>query len=96
MNLQWHELLTDDPEPDVPDSYEQILFHIYETEQTAIGFMGDDGVFISTGLGGFGPDDDYQSPPFYPDGLRIAWAYLDMDTVSFPKFEAIEQVLLEN
>ncbi len=100
MNLEWHELICETDDPDYPKSEDQLLFHIYETGRTFLGYFDlEDKVFFSSHLGSFYSDGDAEeffSSPVVPKGLRIAWAYLDMDQASFPLFDKLEEAVREN
>lgn len=103
MNLEWHELLTNEENPDFPKEGELLLFYIFETDDVYIGrYFYDENkhLFISTIFRGFGypdfsspeeMDDDLADTALVADGFRIGWAYIDMNKVSFPKFEAEEK-----
>ena len=92
MQLEWHELICEEEEPDYPETSKRLLFHVYETGDTWFGwFDTENRVFVSIAQGDGWGNDYWSESPLNPERLRVAWAYVDMSTANFPKFDAIEK-----
>ena len=100
MKLEWHELICEIDDPDYPKTEDQLIFHIYETDNTFLGYFDtEEKAFFSLHLGApftGGDAEEFYSCPIAPKGLRVAWAYLDMSQASFPLFDKLEEAVREN